>query len=297
MHEVKINNTIVHIPSKWDELNRHYLQLIAGFSSNNYTLTQFKTHLLFYGAGIMVKKTYHQPNPKDRSENLYEVKLGNSSTAHLSPEQVMELGNLFDFLFRTEEMEDGSVKIHLDSHLTLNLIPRFKVSGINYYGPAGKLFNVTLSEYIHAETNLSRYAKTKEIRYLDNLIAILYRPEGKHHQDSEEYSGDRRAPFNDHRFEERAGRISKMTHNLKMCIYLFYQGCQWWYQQQFPHVFKPGTGKADNNLGFLNLVDALTGGDVTKTKEIQQTLLMDVMVHLERSAAEYEKTEEKLRKK
>ena len=44
-------------------------------------------------------------------------------------------------------------------------------------------------------------------------------------------------------------------------------------------------------------MDALTGGDVTKTTEIHRTLLMDVMVHLERAAIESENLKQKLKKK
>jgi len=167
---------------------------------------------------------------------------------------------------------------------------------VYYYGPSDKLFNITLSEFIHAETNLGRYLKTREIGYLDKLIAILYRPKGND-PNATDFNGDIRQPFNDHRIDYHARKVHKLMMNVKLSILYFYQGCQQWYQRQFPHVFSPGKKKADNNLGFLNLVDALTGGDVSKTDEIRQSYLMDVMVHLERSAIEYEEMEAKLKKK
>lgn len=297
MHAVKINNTLLHIPAQWDELNRHYLELIAGLSRLNFDEYAFKTHLLFHGAGIYLKKLSPGPNPADKTETLYQVRLADKSTAFLTPNQVAELGNLFNFLFKTEE-EDGQVlRISLESRLTRQLIPRFKVGPTYYYGPSDKLFNITLSEFIHAENNLKRYAQEKDIRHLDKLIAILYRPQDNSYDpDAANYKGDRRTPFNDHRFEERADKFRKLTPNIKTCIYLWYTGCQWWYQQKFPHVFSKKSAGEDNGLGFLNLIDALTGGDVSKTDEIRRTLLMDVMVHLERAALDYEEMEKKLNK-
>lgn len=298
MHEVKINNTLIWIPSSWDELNFRYLRLIAGQSYEQYGEMQFKMHLLFLGAGIMVKRTPSLENPLDRKEKLYLVNLSDGSTAHLTSDQVTVLANLYNFLFKFSEDENGEKKVSIDSHLTINLVPKFKVNGITYYGPSSKLFNITLSEFIHAETNLSRYVKTKEIQYLDKLIAILYRPQDhKYDPDSPQFNGDRRAPFNDHRIDDRAKKISKLTHNLKICIFLFYTGCQWWYQQQFPHVFSSNGKKPGNNLGFLNLVDSLTAGDVTKLDEVRGSLLMDVMVHMERAAIELEEMKEKMKKK
>jgi hypothetical protein len=295
MHEARINNTIINIPSKWDELQRRDLELIAGLSLMGCQEMMLKTQLLFYIAGISLRKTKSRPNLDDLQERLYQVKLRDSSTAYLSSAQVAELGNLFDFLFHIVESDEGKKSIHIDSQLTKNLVPSFKVGGTIYYGPADRLFNITLSEFIHAETNLTRYSNTKEIQYLDNLIAILYRPQKNIiRRSSSRFDGDRRTPFNDHKFEKRASKIRKLNHNIKICIYLFYQGCQWWYQQRFPHVFSHKKSSENNGLGFLNLVDALAGDDVTLTEKIPGSYLMQVMVHLERAAIEYENLEEKL---
>lgn len=293
MHEVKINDTLVRIPSCWDELSRKQLELVVGLASHSFEKNQFKRCLLFYAAGIHVQELiYH--NLHDRMDNLYQALLPDGNTAQLSTAQIDEIASLFNFLFK---IDNDNEFITVDSQLTVNLISHFKVSGTSFYGPADKLFNITLSEFIHAETNLTRYLKSKEIEYLDRLIAILWRPQKNPiRRISNHYNGDRRIPFNDHKFEKRAIRIHKLNHNTKMAILLFYQGCQAWYQKQFPHVFKPGK-KANNNLGFLNLVDALTTGDITKTDDIRKSYLMDVMVHLERVAIEHEEFESKIKKK
>lgn len=294
MHEVKVNDTVLQIPSCWDELTRKQLELVAGLASHSFGKDDFKRCLLFYAAGIQVQHLLLR-SLQDRSENIYQVKLPDGTAANLSAAQIDEIVKLFDFLFKINEETES---ISIDSHLTLNLIQKFKVNGTIYYGPAGKLFNITLSEFIHAETNLTRFIKTKEVKFLDNLIAILYRPEKNSLRlASNQYNGDRRIAFNDHKFEKRAYKIRTLNHTTKIAILYFYQGCQGWYQQQFPHVFKSGGKKADNNLGFLNLVDALSAGDVTKIEDIRKSYLMDIMVHLERAALDYEEMEAKLKKK
>ena len=297
MHEAKINNTVIHYPSEWDELTRVHLGAIAGLSLMNLPEAQLKTHLLFHLSDLQVDKSDSLPNPENYSEELFKVKMKNAPPAYLSALQIADLVNGFDFLFKKIESKEG-ISLVLDSHLTKNLIPAFKVGGTTYYGPSDKLFNISFSEFIHAETNLSRFVRSKEAVHLNKLIAILYRPEdSKCNPGSPDYKGDRRLPFNDHHINDLAEQISKLNHTVKMCIYLFYSGCQWWIQNQFPHVFRQKSKGKDDGLGFLGLVDALTGGDVTKTEEIRNSYLMDVLVHLERSAIEYEKMEEKLKKK
>jgi hypothetical protein len=294
MHEVKINDTVLQIPSSWDELTRKQLELVAGMASNSFGKDDFKRCLLFYAAGIQVQHLVKR-SFIDRTENLYQVKLPDGITANVSAAQIAEITDLFNFLFKINEETEA---ISIDSQLTVNLIHKFKVNRITYYGPTMKLFNITMSEFIHAETNLNRFVKTKEVKYLDNLIAILYRPsKNPLRQISNQYNGDRRISFNDHKFEKRADKIRTLNHTTKIAILYFYQGCQAWYQRKFPHVFKSGGKKAANDLGFLNLVDALTGGDVTKTDNVRKSYLMDVMVHLERAAIEYEEMEAKLKKK
>lgn len=297
MHEAKINNTVIHYPSEWDELARVHLGAIAGLSLMNLQEMQFKTHLLFHLANIQVDKTDSARNPENYSEMLFKVSIKNGHPAYMSALQMYDLLNGFDFLFKKIESKEG-ISLVLDSHLTKNLIPAFKVGGTTYYGPSDKLFNVSFSEFIHTETNLSRFVRSKEVVHLNKLIAILYRPEDPtSNPGSPDYKGDRRLPFNDHHINDLAEQISKLNHTVKMCIYLFYSGCQWWIQNQFPHVFRQKSKGKDDGLGFLGLVDALTGGDVTKTEDVRKSYLMDVMIHLEQSAIEYEKVKDDLKKR
>jgi hypothetical protein len=300
MHEVKINGTALRFPSEWNELTRHHLELIAGLCFGNLNLNEmrFKSFLLFYIAGIHVKEMDAFRDPESKSELLYQVSLADHSVAYLSPKQIVTIADGFDFIFERKEKDGEITSVSLDSKLTKNLIPRFKVRATHYYGPSDRLFNISFAEYIHAETNANRFLKDKDVTYLDKLIAVLYRPERSDvHPGSEEYNGDRRIKFNDHKIDERAEKISRINHNLKYAILLFYQGCQRWYHQQFPHVFSYKKGSKGDGLGFLGLVDALTDGDVTKNEKVRSSYLVDVMVHLERSAIEYEKQAERLKKK
>lgn len=297
MHEIYINRTLINLPGEWDELTREQLKFVAGAGTMNLTETALKLNLLFYIGGVQVLHV----NPftlGDDPESLYAVKLKDGSQAYITASQLFEITTVFNFLFKKVYKDDILTGITLDSKLTRNVIYFFQLNGKRYYGPSSRLFNVTFSEFIHAETNCKRYLETRKQEYLDKLIAVLYRPSiNRIKVLSNNYKGDRRSAFNDHKIDYLAQKYHKLDRNTRGAIFLFYQGCQWWYQQQFPHVFGKKSGGDDNSLGFLGLVDALTGGDVTKTEEIRRSYLMDVMVHLEKAAIDYEKMEEKLKKK
>jgi hypothetical protein len=298
MHELRINNTVIHFPGEWDELSRENLEAITGLAGMTLTEMQFKVHALCAFTGIQILKSIPARNPADPSEKLFRVHLSDSSLAMITSGQLTSAANCLDFLLRKDEEVKGHPSIHLESRLTKNLVPCLVIRGERYWGPADRLFNLSFTEFIHAETNLKLFLKSKEIPFLDRLIAILYRKEAQGYDPgSIDFKGDRREPFNDHLIDERAKRMSRCNHNLKMAVYLFYTGCQEWIRLQFPHVFSQTSKGDDNTLGFLGLVDSLTAGDVTKTELVLSSYLMSVMVHLERAAMEHEKMKADLKKK
>lgn len=298
MHILKINTTTIPYASSWDELSKKNLIAISALSELALNETQFKIHALCALTGIeIVKDPVPDRNPEDRSERLYKIKLPDKSKAYLSALQLIDLADSMDFLLKKNEDAKGNTSVHLDSHLTMNLIPSFKIDGINYFGPSVKLFNLTFSEFIHAETSLKRFTQKKDKESLDKLIAILYRKERSDYDpNSVDYRGDRREVFNDFLIDANAKKIRKLNMNVKMSIYLFYTGCQWWIMQQFPHVFKSNTKKQDNARGLNSLVATLTAGDVTKTNQVRESYLMDVMETLESAAIDYEKMKIDLKK-
>lgn len=295
MHELRINNTHITYPGSWDELTEKQLLAIASLSSLQLSEMQFKFHCFTALTKIEIPKQFPSRNPDNINEKLFRIRLIDKSEAMISSMQLTELANSMDFLISRAEKKDG-IHVSLESKLTRNIISFFKIDGLKYYGPADKLFNITFSEFIHTETNLKRFMNSRDVVFLDKLIAILYRKQARDYDpDSKDFNGDRREPFNDHQIDARAAVISKMDHNIKIAIYLFYTGCQNWIMNQFPHVFQ-GTGKrSDDSLGFLGLVDTLTGGDVTKNELVRSSYLMDVMVHLEKSAIDYEKMKKDLK--
>jgi hypothetical protein len=298
MHELSINNIMLCFPGEWDELSRGNLEAITGLAGMTLTEMQFKFHALCAFTGIQVMKSIPARNPDNPSEKLFRIKLPDSSPAMISSGQMMAIVGSLDFLLRKTEDSKGNQSIQLDSRLTKNLVPFLDVRGERFWGPSDHLFNISFSEFIHTETNLKRFLKSKQIEFLDKLIATLYRKEDPAYDPSSvNFRGDHREPFNDHLINDRAEKISGLNHNLKMAVYLFYSGCQSWIQLQFPHVFSHKSGKEDNSLGFLGLVDSLTGGDVTKTESVRSSYLMDIMVHLENAAIEHEKMKIELKKK
>lgn len=284
MYTLKINNAVILYPSQWNELNRHQLEALAGLSAMQLTESSYRFHLFCALTGLLAVNVSPVVN-KNQKEPLYCFQTHSKERVWISANQLASLMKSLDFLFA--EPEDGQLR-HLESRLTVNLIPWITLRGERYYGPSDRLFNLNFAEFIHAEEHFTRYLKNRDAKHLDYLAAILYRPQGKDYDPlSVDYRGDRREPFNDHLIGERVKSLEKINLNVKLCIFLFYSGCKRWIQHQFPHVFS-GHGSTPAVHGLLGLVDTLTGGDVTKVDAIRSSLLMDVLIHLEKAAVEYE---------
>ena len=168
-----------------------------------------------------------------------------------------------------------------------------------YYGPADKLFNITLAEYIKAEVFYTNYLKNNDEEQLNKLIAVLYRKRKLFiSKKSETYRGDLRRKFNDHLVSLHAKKLNKLPAEVKTAIAIYYEGCRAFLHKQFPGVFKSsGTGRQSGVDGMLALVDALTGGDVTKTENVRSSYLYDVMVHLQKAIEAAEEAKEKMKQK
>lgn len=131
-----------------------------------------------------------------------------------------------------------------------------------------KLTDLTFIDYLNAEACYQGFLRTRNPDRLRELGRILYR------------DGEDNAPK---RFEP------DMVERLGCFCWFTYAKAE--FARQFPHFFKPvpnGGGEAD----FLKLVNAqiraLTGGDVTKEKEIEQIPCWRALTELNEKAREAE---------
>lgn len=296
MHKVTINDYTCYIPSSWDELNLKQLHIIIRQFFVKPVENDFRLKVLLSFLNLKVMRRDPVPDPANKKNNLYILNRKGFPNFFVGADQLAALFPVFDFLFETHEDENKNQRI-ISSQLTLNLMPTFEHKGIVYYGPSEKLFNLKFDEYIVCETNYIEYLKTQDTGRLDKLIATLYRPrDPEADPDKLTYRGDLREPFNDFLIDGRAKKLSSTAPEVKFTVFFFYQGCRNFLTRQFSNVFTTTGNDSSNQLGFMGLVDSLTGGDVTKADQVRKSYLYDIMVHLEQAIINNEKMKEELKK-
>lgn len=132
-----------------------------------------------------------------------------------------------------------------EATLTRNLLPEIRLPILKTYrwqqlhGPADRLGNLVMAEFIFTESFFLAWHHSQNQDYLDNLIAILYRPQREGYDPaSPDYKGDRREDFNPHLFEKRAQSwVKHLSKPVKMAVLYYYAGCRQALIDQYPEVF------------------------------------------------------------
>lgn len=182
--------------------------------------------------------------------------------------------------------EEGNYSVDPDLHR--NLILPFRVGMRKYCGPADGLTNISFKEFILAETYYSKYIETQKERFLNGLVATLFRPKKLINIKSRKYTGDERIRFNDYLIEHDAAKLQKLNPAVKHAIRYFYIGCRRMLCQLYPHVFSSGGGSVSDTDTFnmyLDLVDTLANNDPTRKELIRDQPLHEVLNSLNNIAA------------
>lgn len=137
---------------------------------------------------------------------------------HLKPLALVEMFPLTDFVFK-------------ESDLTKNLLPVvrprrkfFWQKSKELYGPEDRLNNISFIEFIKCERFFKKFQKTREVKHLNSLIAVLYRAKKKNY-DKEKDLDIRDAYIDDNRLIElNAKNVSKVSLNERLAIMHYYMG-------------------------------------------------------------------------
>jgi hypothetical protein len=189
-----------------------------------------------------------------------------------------------------------------DSQLTKNLFPVFRLLHRRFFGPANKCYNITLLELLHIEAAIHRFHTTRETVHLRTLCAILYRPQQKHYDPTAAgYNGDRREPFNDFTYQRRARWFKLLHPNRQYAVYVFYIGCRNALVKAHPSMFKAGATVTSEPVNMVDNIKSLmfdlNNGDVTKTRQIEQTPAWDAFFQLNKMVEENEKAKRLMKKR
>lgn len=147
---------------------------------------------------------------------------------------------------------------------------------------------IPFKQWLAAENYYQAFLYTKEEQYLNMLCAVIY-SDG--------------ITFNDSETFKRAKSFSKLPDIQRFSVFIVYMGFKELLSNQFSYFFKktigqPAETKRPPNMRehINNMLNALDGGDATKTDQILEIDSWRAFDKLNRKAREIKETEERLSK-
>jgi hypothetical protein len=217
MHQLHLSNTTYQLPSRWDELSREQVIKAAYLSSQNLDAIKL-AKLLFLVMTLSLPWT-----KRLRLQFFYFFQANTTERADL----LMLTRSFAEFTDFTAQK--------------LKKIGGKSVPKLTWHGPNSSLANCTLWEYIKAEQYFTKYLQTKDQKWLNQLIAVLYRPaRSDFHPDLHE---DIRTPLIDSTVHSRALQIARLPLSERIAILMWFDGCRSFIIRSFPLVFKKDLGQ------------------------------------------------------
>ena len=255
MNKVEIDGKTYSSPSNWNELTRKQVLFVSRLFQGQLTMVDFKLRALFDFLSVRPKVT-----------------------KRIHPEDAYFLCETLDFLFS-------------EVSLTRNLLSVIRTGRRKYLGPSDAMMNCTFGEFTMANSLLDAFAKTKEQKYLDEMVAVLYRPKKwfwfirKAFTDNQ----DPRQRFASRSLKTRCQRMSRVEYCIKYSVFLFFSGVLNSLPMLYPYVYehKGESGSEDN--GWASLIISLADGktDDKSLETVMNSNLYNVMIGLNKKAKEY----------
>jgi hypothetical protein len=131
----------------------------------------------------------------------------------------------------------------------------------HFHGPREAFRNLRFDEFIFADSYYLRYLQTQEVTWLDQFVAVLYRPERRPYRpQAVDYAGDRREDFNEHLVAARASQLARLPLATKQAVLLYYQGCRRLLEQRYAYVFSDDNTAKAGHSGWQEVLHELAGG-------------------------------------
>lgn len=259
---MKINLTI---PKKWNDLTKKQLLFVARLYLLKLTQNSFRMRVFCYLTGIRAR------GEKKIEEDWYYV-FSKKRKRFLIHEQ-----ELIYFLKSVDYLIQGS-------QLTKQNFPVFRILFSQFFGPSNSGYNITWLEFINAEGCFYAFSKTQNQKYLDQLCAVLYRPQKISYDPvAEDFTGDRRQRFNDFTYQRRAWYFRFITPVKKMCIFMFYVGFRNKLVEKNPYCFSAEVVSSEpvNPVeGLMATMRTLNMDDITKNSSIQHSSVWEAFAQL-----------------
>ena len=243
------------MPSGWNELTQKQVLFVSRLFQGQLSMVDFKLRTLFNFLTVRPKvlKRIHPEDAYFLCENL-------------------------DFLFN-------------EVSLTKTLLPVFKTGSRKYFGPSDAMMNCTFGEFTMANSVLDSFSKTREQKYLDEMVAVLYRQRKwfwlirKAFTDNQ----DPRKKFVNRSLKKRCQKIFRLDYEIKYSVFLFFSGVLNSLPVLYPYVYQQNedAGSADN--GWASLIISLADGktDDKSLETVMNSNLYNVLIGLNKKSKEY----------
>lgn len=115
-----------------------------------------------------------------------------------------------------------------------------------------RMYNACFEEYLMAENYFFAYNKTKQVQYLEQLMAILYR-----------YPWQR---WSSNLINKRSHKFRKVSDGKKYAALVWYIGFRSYVQKRCKNLFSGSSGSTQNIRDYINgVIHTLNNGDITIT--------------------------------
>ncbi len=255
MNQVEIDGKTYFTPSDWNELTKKQVLFVSRLFQGQLTTVDFKLRALFYFLSVKPKVT-----------------------KRIHPEDAYFLCESLDFLFK-------------DVSLTRNLLSAIRTGCRKYEGPVDAMMNCTFGEFTMANSLLDSFSKTKDQKYLDEMVAVLYRPKKwfwfvrKAFTDNQ----DPRKKFVNRSLKKRCNRMAELDFNVKYSVFLFFSGVLNSLPVLYPYVYQHKGDASSEDNGWASLIISLADGktDDKSLETVMNSNLYNVMIGLNKKSKEY----------
>lgn len=119
-----------------------------------------------------------------------------------------------------------------------NFFPELNIRKKKCFAPSDSLGNIGFGEWCFAFQFYTYYQKTKDISWLNKLIAAIYRPSDPNQNANDiNYKGDIREVFNENLIDKRAIAVQGIPYKFKLAILAWFSIAVNQIMQQRPNVF------------------------------------------------------------
>lgn len=291
MHSLTIDDVKFSLPQRWSDLTpEQYLQ-VAKFSTREHSPAEFRVLMLLAVTGLRVARKHHVLID---GEEYFYLQHGLTHEFLVSAGQLHTICQSFDFMFRKEGLPGEEPVYTLQYSGVRQLMPEIPSPYGIIYGPADGLSNITMAEYIKAETAYSEWCKSRKLHHALQLMAVLWRPGKKGYDPDTDATGDRRMPFNSFVVDSHAAKLAALPREYANGVLMWYEGCQRFIRDKWPEIYEgeQSSEKVDPFTAFMRLVSSLADNDVTRAEAVRAAYLYDTLFSLQAMAKQYKKIKE-----